>query len=101
MAISREEVEKISKLARLKFDDSEKQKLAEEMSEILNYVDQLKDVSSNARAAKEISHAEAIGSYNINLMRDDHAEPAEDPHVFIGQAPAQEKGSVKVKSILE
>ena len=93
MAISLEEVNRIAKLARLSFADDEKQKLQTELSSILDYVDQLKQIES--KIVHEVYDQDAV-----NLMRDDVAEDT-DPEEFIKQAPSREGKFVKVKSILE
>jgi aspartyl-tRNA(Asn)/glutamyl-tRNA(Gln) amidotransferase subunit C len=95
MAISLDEVDKIAKLAKLTFKDDEKQKLQHELSDILNYVDQLKDLKGKTAGLI------ADDPDSINLMRDDVAEQPEDPEIFLAQAPASEGNFVKVKSILE
>jgi aspartyl-tRNA(Asn)/glutamyl-tRNA(Gln) amidotransferase subunit C len=94
MAISLEEVEKIAKLAKLKFSDIEKQKLQHELSAILDYVDQLKNLDNKTLIIEDDPDA-------VNLMRDDIAEPVTNPAKFLEQAPAKEGDYLKVKSILE
>ena len=93
MAISIDEVNRIAKLARLSFSDSQKQKLQQELSAILDYVDQLKEVST--------SGGENLDPEAINLMRNDVVEVLDDPEEFLRQAPARQGNFVKVKSILE
>lgn len=95
MSLTIEEVEKISKLARLNFSDEEKQKLTSELTGILNYVDQIKSIAQKSDA----THKEDPDA--INLMRDDVAEPTADPKLFLEQAPAKEGDFLKVKSILD
>ena len=94
MSITLDEVNRIAKLARLSFNDQEKQKLQQEMSAILNYVDQLKEIES--KVALEIPDPDAL-----NLMRDDVAEIREKPEEFLKQVPAREGNFVKVKSVLD
>ena len=94
MSISIDEVNRIAKLARLNFTDPEKQKLQKELSDILNYVDQLKEVEGKALDFDNDPEA-------MNLMRDDVIETKESPEEFLKQAPAREGNFVKVKSILE
>lgn len=94
MSISIEEVNRIAKLARLSFQDEEKQKLQTELSAILDYVDQLKVVEG--KFAKEEYNQDAL-----NLMRDDVAADSDIAEVLIKQAPAHHDGFLKVKSILE
>jgi aspartyl-tRNA(Asn)/glutamyl-tRNA(Gln) amidotransferase subunit C len=94
MAISTEEVSRIAKLARLQFTEEEKLKLTTELSAILNYVDQLKQVES--KISPEIQDEEAV-----NLMRDDVAVENPSPEELLEQAPGKLDGYLKVKSILE
>lgn len=95
MSISIEEVDRIAKLSRLKFNDTEKQKLQGELSAILDYVDQLKKIEGKAPAI-DLSSAEGV-----NLMRDDVAEEVKDPEQFLGQAPGRDGDFIKVKSVME
>ena len=95
MPLTIDEVDKISKLARLGFTPDEKQKLQHELSQILNYVEQVKNITSKS----EVNLDEDPDS--INLMRDDVAETMEEPEKFLSQAPAREGNYVKVKSVLE
>ena len=94
MSISPEEVNRIAKLARLSFKEEEKQKLQTELSAILDYVDQLKEIES--KVAAEIYDDQAV-----NLMRDDVAEESVDPQEILKQAPSRQDNFVKVKSVLE
>ncbi|MBI3952402.1 MAG: Asp-tRNA(Asn)/Glu-tRNA(Gln) amidotransferase subunit GatC [Candidatus Doudnabacteria bacterium] len=94
MAISQEEVERIARLARLKFDGPEKTKLQTELSAILNYVDQLKEVEA------KVSESE-FETEGANLMRDDVAEVLIDREELLGRAPTREGNFFKVKSVLD
>jgi aspartyl-tRNA(Asn)/glutamyl-tRNA(Gln) amidotransferase subunit C len=95
MTISIEEVERIAKLARLKFTGEEKQKLQTELSAILDYADQLKKIEGKLPA---IDLANQDG---VNMMRDDVAEVGVSPEELLKQAPAKEGRFLKVKSVLE
>ncbi|OGE81926.1 MAG: hypothetical protein A3H72_03835 [Candidatus Doudnabacteria bacterium RIFCSPLOWO2_02_FULL_48_8] len=95
MSISIEEVEKIARLARLSFSPEEKQKLQQELSAILDYVGQLKEVQD------KIVEKPYDDPDSVNLMRDDVAEESPIKLELLAQAPAREQGFVKVKSVLE
>ncbi|HTL39778.1 MAG TPA: Asp-tRNA(Asn)/Glu-tRNA(Gln) amidotransferase subunit GatC [Methylomirabilota bacterium] len=95
MAISIDEVDRIAKLSKLTFNESEKQKLQAELSAILAYVDQLKEIEGKT----VIDLVEDPDS--INLMRDDVVEVTTEPEEFLKQAPSRQGNFVKVKSILE
>jgi aspartyl-tRNA(Asn)/glutamyl-tRNA(Gln) amidotransferase subunit C len=94
MSISIEEVERIAKLSRLNFTDDEKQKFQHELSGILDYVDQLKQIEGKAPALLFDPDA-------VNLMRDDVAEQTTPAEEFLKQAPDKQEGFIKVKNILE
>lgn len=94
MSISNEEVTRIAKLARLEFNDSEKQKLQQELSSILEYVDQLSEVDPGETVV--ISEDPS----GINLMRTDVAEVVENPEEFLAQAPDRQGNFIKVKSVM-
>ena len=95
MAISLDEVNRIAKLARLSFNEDEKQKLQQELSAILDFVDQLKEIQDKSQ------QSEAIDPMTVNLMRDDVAEVTILPEEFLKQSPSRQENFVKVKSILE
>lgn len=95
MQIPKEEVEKLAKLVRLKFSDAEKDKVAQEMSGILDYVDQLKGIQEKSQSTG------FVDPDAINLMRDDFAENSVPPKDLLSQAPDREGDFVKVKSVLE
>ncbi len=94
MSISPDEVNRVAKLARLSFQEEEKQKLQSELSGILDYVDQLKTITG--KTLTEIYDQAAL-----NLMRDDIASESIIATELISQAPSHHDGFIKVKSILE
>ena len=95
MSISIEEVNRIAKLARLNFSEAEKPKLQKELSDILNYVDQLKEVEDKS------AELASVDPDSMNLTREDIAIKPVDPDEFLSQAPAREGKFVKVKSVLD
>ena len=95
MSISIEEVNRIAKLARLSFAEDEKQKLQQELSSILDYVDQLKKLEGKIDV--KIFDDESA----VNLMRDDVVEMSEPVEDFLSQAPGREGNFIKVKSVLD
>ncbi len=95
MTISPHEVDRTAKLARLTFSETEKAKLQQELSAILDYVGQLKSIES------KVPLTSPVDPDAVNLMRDDVAIEAADPQQFLVQAPQRQDNFVKVKSILE
>lgn len=96
MAISPDEVSRIAKLAKLEYSEEEKHKLTKELSDILNYVDQLKSVQDKADQGQLFDDPDAV-----NLMRDDVAEQVIPSGTFLAAAPDKEGDFFKVKSVLE
>lgn len=95
MSLTIEEVDRIAKLVRLNFDESEKQKLQHDMSAILEYVEQCKKIEDRAGAAD-------LGQLDgLNLMRDDVAEATTQPEELLKQAPDRDGRFIKVKSVME
>lgn len=94
MSITLEEVERISKLARINFNDEEKIKLQKELSNILDYVDQIKQL-------KLADFEEQLDPEAVNLMRDDFAQEQTPPAQLLKLAPNLEDNFYKVKSVLD
>ena len=91
--ISKEEIEHLKGLARAEFGRKETEKLAKDLGDILEYVDQLKkaDVSSSP----EMTHSVDLK----NVFRKDE-EATSPPTNLVGVFPEKEKNYLKVKSIL-
>lgn len=92
--ISKEEVKRIAKLARLELSENEIEKMQKDMSEILDYFDLLKSASvPPARNFGETKKA--------NELRKDEVAPSFDmKDELIIQAPNKKDGYIKVKNIL-
>jgi len=101
--ISKEEINKISGLARIKLTQDEIEKYSDELSEILGFVEKLGKVDT--RGINETSQVTGLE----NVSRADEASEINhvDNDVFknreklLANAPAQKEGYIKVKQILE
>jgi len=94
--ISKEEVQRIAKLARLGLSEKETEKFQKELSSIFDYVEELK--KANISKVEAISHPFKIE----NVVREDKTNKEKsDGQKLIEMAPETEKGYVKVKSILK
>ena len=90
-------VEHIAKLSHLKATDAELERLAGELSSIIEYVSELEKADTKGT---EIT-ARASGARNV--MREDEAgteESIEQAAELVNAAPDKEDGYVKVKAIL-
>lgn len=92
--ISKEEIKKIAKLARLELTDKEIIKMQKDLSEILNYFDLLKKVTGKS---KGVSSAREQG-----FLRKDKflSQPEKVLQELIKAAPNKKENYVKVKAIL-
>ena len=86
MKITKDEVDNIAHLSRLKIDDSQIEKMTEQLSRILLYIDKLKDV--NVDGVKMVSGAAFINNIPVFIASDpEWAKKFEDANVpIIGDA---------------
>lgn len=99
--ISKEEVIKVAKLARIKLTDEEIEKFQGDISSILDYFDSLKEKNTD-NVEPTFHSTEAFLLKQKNLMRNDEAESQTEETVvkLIESAPDKKDRHVKVKAIL-
>jgi len=95
MKISTNEVAKIAHLARLEVDDSQKEKIAEQLSHILGYIDKLKDV--DVEGVKLSSGA----AFMNNVLREDEVKASPGPCVTLANAPQRDEDFYIVPRIVK
>jgi aspartyl-tRNA(Asn)/glutamyl-tRNA(Gln) amidotransferase subunit C len=93
--ISKQEVEHVAKLARLELSEQEKEKLTDQLSNILTYVETLN--SLDTKGVEPTSHVLDLK----NVMRDDVAEPGLTQEQALANAPDKAAGHYKVPKIIE
>ena len=84
MTISKDEVQKIAHLARLEIDDDQVLKMAEQLSDILQYIDKLKN------ADVEGVELSADAAFLNNVLRDDEVRESPGPDVTLANAPERD-----------
>jgi aspartyl-tRNA(Asn)/glutamyl-tRNA(Gln) amidotransferase subunit C len=93
--ISREEVQHIAKLARLELSEQEIEKMQEELSSVLDYIEKLKEVDISGIESK-------VRATDLeNVMRKDKADNV-DPAIsekLLDEAPSKKGNHIKVKSV--
>lgn len=94
--ISKEEVEKIAKLARLGLKDEEIQKIQKDLSSILDYFEKLKKVDTS----KIQPTTQSILMENVERKDAVENQTEETKKNLIESTPEKEKNYIKVKSIL-
>lgn len=97
MKLKQEEIKHIAILARLELTDEELNKYGSQLSKILDYIDQLKEVdTTDTEPTAQVTGLE-------NILREDVADDwnKEELREALAQAPALENGQIKVRRVLE
>lgn len=96
--ISKKEIERVAKLARLGLSDKEKEKYSKELSDILDYMEKLNEVDTKSVE----STSQVTGLTNVLRKDENHHEAnVEKIKKMIGQASEREGNFIKTKPILE
>lgn len=93
--IKKSDVEHVAKLARIKITESEKELYSKQLSSIIEYVDQLKEVDT-----KDVEPTTHITGLK-NVMRADEPLSGNAQEELIDAAPESERDMVKVRSVLK
>ncbi len=76
MIIDKKDVEHIAGLARIKFSDQEKEKMAQEMGAILGYIDKLKEVDTEGvDPVRSLAHAKGVSPEDLDEATSNGVEP--------------------------
>ncbi len=95
MEISKEQVEHVAKLARLEVNEDEKAMFARQLSAILTYMDQLKEVeTAGVEPTATVLPTE-------NVFREDGVRPSLLQEQALANAPDRAEGFIRVPKILE
>jgi aspartyl-tRNA(Asn)/glutamyl-tRNA(Gln) amidotransferase subunit C len=95
MKITKEEVEHVAVLARLKFNEEEKERFTLQLNAILEYMEKLGEL--NTAQVEPTYHAVA----QSNVFREDAVQPALPREVTLANAPDAEGGLFRVPKIIE
>ena len=95
MKISKQEVEHVARLARLELSEQDKEKLTDQLSNILTYVEQLNGLDT--AGVTPTSHVLDIN----NVMRDDTPMDSLPQERALANAPEKAAGHYKVPKIIE
>jgi aspartyl-tRNA(Asn)/glutamyl-tRNA(Gln) amidotransferase subunit C len=95
MALTIEEVEHVAHLARLRLSAEELEKMRTDLSNILGYIDMLKEVDvSDVAPTAQVTEL-------FNIMRDDEVRPSLPREDVLANAPDQRDEMFRVKAIFE
>ena len=92
--LTREEVIKISQLARIEISEEEVEKFRLQLSAVLDYVEELKKV--DVEGLEEVAQVTGL----VNVQREDKPVDADNKKEILSQAPEMKDGFYKVKAIL-
>lgn len=96
MSVTIKDVEKIAKLAKLKFTEDEKIKLQGEMNEVLGYIDTINQIPGldDVKPLENINDTE-------NIFREDIDKPGITKQEALKNAPEKTDNFFKVPKVLE
>lgn len=94
MVISQDHIEHLAKLARLGITEAEKKKYAKQISSILDYFEQLKEIDTKNVAPM----AHVFGLKNVT--QEDKVKQYFSQEKVLAEAPEIEKKQIKVKKVL-
>ena len=101
MTITKEGIQKLASLSRLKLTEEETEQYAKDLSGILKYVDQIQEVTDGVNTTNS-SNKKPSEIPHRNVMRDDVADKLlnGEPQKLVEAAPSHRDGLVEVKKIL-
>ena len=97
MNLSKDEIQHIAKLARLELTDEELEKYGGQLSAVLNYIDQLKEVDvKGVEPTAQVTGLE-------NVLREDAVRDWDEKEIeeALADAPEREERFIKVKRVIE
>lgn len=94
MAISKEEIIHIAKLASLNLSEKEIEGYAKDMTEILGFADMINSVDTD-----QIKETIAANE-NYNVFRKDEVIPSENRDVLLQNAPSKDEGMFRIPKVI-
>lgn len=95
MKLTREEVQRVALLARLRLTAAEESRLAEQLDKILQYMEKLNQLDTSE--VEPFTHAVDV----VNAWREDSVTNQPDTEALLANAPATQGGFFKVPKIIE
>ena len=95
MKITKQEVEHVALLARLKFSEAEKERFTTQLNSILEYMDTLKELDTTQ--VEPTFHAVT----RENVFREDRVLSSNPQDVSLSNAPDGDRGFFRVPKIIE
>ncbi len=95
MDINNEIIDRLSELAKLDFDPSEKENIKNDLNRILSYFEKLNEVNTDGVEPL------IFMSENVNLLREDEPEQAYSKKDALKNAPAKDSDYFRVPKFIE
>lgn len=95
MKINRDVLDKIAHLARLEFDEKDADKMMEDMTAIVDWVEKLNEVDT------EGVEPLTTMSHEVNSLREDEVKPHLDHEEALKNAPKKDSDYFRVPKVLE
>jgi aspartyl-tRNA(Asn)/glutamyl-tRNA(Gln) amidotransferase subunit C len=95
MAITRDEVQRIARLGRLRLTVEEESRFAKQLGKVLDYVAVLQKVDTSG--IEPMAHALDV----VNAFRDDRVTNQPNPEALLNNAPAADDNFFQVLKIIE
>jgi aspartyl-tRNA(Asn)/glutamyl-tRNA(Gln) amidotransferase subunit C len=95
MKITREVLDKMTHLARLEFDDKDAEKMMQDMTAIVSWVEKLNEVDTTGVEPLTTM------SQEINALREDKAQPELTHDEVLKNAPLKNEDYFRVPKVLE
>lgn len=95
MKIDRTLLDKIAHLSRLDFDEKDAEKMMQDMSDIVEWVEKLKEVDT------EGVEPLTTMSFEVNVLRDDKVKPHMSHEDALKNAPKKDDQFFRVPKVLE
>ena len=95
MKIDKETLAKIAHLARLEFDEKDADKMLQDMTNMVNFVEKLNEVDTTGiEPLTTMSH-------EVNALREDEVKPHLDHDMALKNAPKKDENYFKVPKVIE
>jgi aspartyl-tRNA(Asn)/glutamyl-tRNA(Gln) amidotransferase subunit C len=91
-----EEIDKLIELSRIECTEEEKSALQKDLSKILNYIEELKEIDTN-----DIEPCYRVLQTLKNVMREDAVGETLDRSLFLANAPSHVGGLIRVPPVMK
>ncbi|MBP9925059.1 MAG: Asp-tRNA(Asn)/Glu-tRNA(Gln) amidotransferase subunit GatC [Cyclobacteriaceae bacterium] len=95
MKIDKDTLNKISHLARLEFNEQDSEKMMQDMTNILSFVEKLNEVNTEGVVPLTTM------SHEVNALREDIVRPHLDHELALKSAPKKDSDYFRVPKVLE